>query len=470
MSGSVPTYSLAVAVALALSEEGIDLLRVPRRLVSYVIDVADSDDREVIAFSLNCDEELLVPYVRAAEQGSAKALEDASSRAAMLLSNQRFIVEDFSVQVSRAIASGIAHELGIVLSPEYEIAAIPYDAFVCCREAIEATGASTGDGKIAEQVYRVLTRAGLRVFYPRLSLAKEPLHMHDARCDQALGVAKSLLVVCGDAYNADSLWVRSLWTRYLELHPEEPERVVPCARKAEVSGLPEGLKRMQPCVFDVPYAPRELWQRVVVLAQTEFKMPQSSSQTSSSLAARPIEAKRVQKWQQAQDLRYCVEEVQVEGGKAQLVFFKRTKLGSATVFASFKVLDKTLNRHVRGLCLGEEGYIQTDTNWALQSVRAGEVDASARPIFLTIRWEPVSFADGRLVLRIQNLGDEPCALNDVSLLVDGTPRSMVRLEARESVPAHRTRNESYPLFGWARSVLERRAPFDLYISGRKVNG
>lgn len=98
-----------------------------------------------------------------------------------------------------------------------------YDVTLCYRAtSAQGTGYSQ-DYLRAATLYRKLTEAGLRVFFPPESL-RDAGRAYDVSISGALNASRAMLLICSDADSLDSPWVRSEWTHYLELVDDMPDR------------------------------------------------------------------------------------------------------------------------------------------------------------------------------------------------------------------------------------------------------
>ena len=100
-----------------------------------------------------------------------------------------------------------------------------YDIFISFKET-DAKGARTKDSEIAERIYRALTKAGYRTFYSRITLQGRAGEDFEALIYTALRSAKAMLLVACSPENANSLWVRNEWRRYLWMIRSNPRKVL----------------------------------------------------------------------------------------------------------------------------------------------------------------------------------------------------------------------------------------------------
>lgn len=100
-----------------------------------------------------------------------------------------------------------------------------YDIFISFKDT-DAKGGRTKDSEMAEQIYHMLTQAGYRVFYSRITLQGRAGEDFEALIYTALRSSKAMLLVACSMENANSLWVRNEWRRYLWMIRSDPKRVL----------------------------------------------------------------------------------------------------------------------------------------------------------------------------------------------------------------------------------------------------
>ena len=100
-----------------------------------------------------------------------------------------------------------------------------YDIFISFKDT-DAKGGRTRDSEMAEQIYHTLTQAGYRVFYSRITLQGRAGEDFEALIYTALRSSKAMLLVACSMENANSLWVRNEWRRYLWMIRSDPKRVL----------------------------------------------------------------------------------------------------------------------------------------------------------------------------------------------------------------------------------------------------
>lgn len=100
----------------------------------------------------------------------------------------------------------------------------PYDVFLCHKTTKPGTDEKTEDFYYATQLYHYLKDHGVRVFF-----APECLHSvaganYEAGIYHALETSRVMLVVCANEEHLTSAWVRSEWSRFMEMMDEDEDR------------------------------------------------------------------------------------------------------------------------------------------------------------------------------------------------------------------------------------------------------
>lgn len=462
MVASSSTYTLAQVLALALQEQGLVLLEYPKRLVAYVTDLANDELRDVHVFCVNCDENFLAPYVRAVRAGTPEAVEWAARQTEALLTENRFLVEDVSRDVARSVASAVAHVMRVPLSADYGSAAIPYDVFVCCREVVEPTGVRTNEGALAMRVSDALGQAGLRVFYPRISLVRDEIMRHDALTQEALDIAKVLLIVCSDIRHLQSAWMRAQLQRFRSTHARARERVIVCTWGHDAARLPSELQPLLVMEATGAQLPEQAMPRIMEMTKAPLEAATPSMEEPSSGTAQS-------EWSTTNGLRYRTQEALIEEGNVLLFAVCPTALGTADVVVTFRAGSTVRTSELKGLSVGDEGLMVLDGATRIISVQSKRGGESPRSVVQRLSWRPSALHAGNLLrLTIWNLAQRTNALSDVTLLVKGTPCSVVRLGSQGILLAGEVKTLSIQLNDWSANVLGNATSYDLYIFGRKV--
>lgn len=127
LSSSFYTYDgvtaaahLSEVITNALREFGPDILKTPRRMVSYAMDFIPEEDRVGTTFIMHCDEELLGIFDRALAQRTPDSLIDATMKAKHLLTDDRSIVDRMATLIAESVTQGVADYAGIaVVFPDH---------------------------------------------------------------------------------------------------------------------------------------------------------------------------------------------------------------------------------------------------------------------------------------------------------------------------------------------------------------
>ena len=97
----------------------------------------------------------------------------------------------------------------------------PYDVFLCHKTTKIGSTEKTEDFQYAQDVYHALDKQGVRVFFAPKSLTDVAGANYEAGIYHALHTAKVMLLFCTHADYLTSPWVRSEWTRFLNLIEED---------------------------------------------------------------------------------------------------------------------------------------------------------------------------------------------------------------------------------------------------------
>ena len=98
----------------------------------------------------------------------------------------------------------------------------PYDVFLCHKTTKPDSKAHTEDYNRAFDLYHELTLQGYKVFFAPKEMAGVAAGSdYEAAIYHALDTAKVMLLICSDADYLTSAWVRSEWTRFLEMADEK---------------------------------------------------------------------------------------------------------------------------------------------------------------------------------------------------------------------------------------------------------
>ena len=105
---------------------------------------------------------------------------------------------------------------------------LPYDVFICHKKTVPDSENLTPEyGKASEMAHH-LEKQGYRVFFAPEAIKGELGADYEAAIYHALDTAKVMLMFCANADYVTSAWVRSEWTRFLEMTLErDGKRLVP---------------------------------------------------------------------------------------------------------------------------------------------------------------------------------------------------------------------------------------------------
>ncbi len=106
---------LEQALVQTLQMGGLLLLRQPRKLLSYVLDLCDQTSQEMQVFKNNCEEKLCAPFAEVSQTPSPSIsdLMVASQRAELYLVEERMISDEAAHKTARCIACAVGRVLGM---------------------------------------------------------------------------------------------------------------------------------------------------------------------------------------------------------------------------------------------------------------------------------------------------------------------------------------------------------------------
>ena len=102
----------------------------------------------------------------------------------------------------------------------------PYDVFICYKELDIESGERTKESVVAQEIYEELTKQNLNVFFSRITLADKLGKDFEPYIFAALQSAKIMLVVMSSNANANSVWVKNEWSRFLSFMQEDSSKVL----------------------------------------------------------------------------------------------------------------------------------------------------------------------------------------------------------------------------------------------------
>ncbi len=153
----------------------------------------------------------------------------------------------------------------------------PYDVFICYKETDNETGERTKDSTIAQDIYNELNREGLKVFFSRITLEDKLGQDYEPYIFSALSSSKVMLVVTTSNENANSVWVKNEWSRYLKFMQDDTRKVIiPVYQGMEVYELPDELSKFQAQRYDKVGAIQDITHSVKKLVSIEERQHKDS--------------------------------------------------------------------------------------------------------------------------------------------------------------------------------------------------
>ena len=120
----------------------------------------------------------------------------------------------------------------------------PYDIFICYRETANDSS-RTQDSILANEIYSMLSKEGLNVFYSRISLEDKIGLSYEPYIFSAINSAKIMIVLGTSQENFKSAPVINDWSRYLEMMKAGQKKVLlPIYKSMNVSELPASFARI----------------------------------------------------------------------------------------------------------------------------------------------------------------------------------------------------------------------------------
>ncbi len=167
-----------------------------------------------------------------------------------------------------------------------------YDVFICHKTTKPGSMEKTEDYVRAMQLTHFLKERGMKVFFAPECLPTAAGADYEAGIYHALHTAKVMLVICSRADYLTSAWVRSEWSRYLEIVDEAADKqIIPLFYdRFAPAELPQAFiyRRIQGIDMSDISAPQTLV-NVVTAALGEPKQPESQEQKPA--AAKPAKAR-----------------------------------------------------------------------------------------------------------------------------------------------------------------------------------
>ena len=122
---------------------------------------------------------------------------------------------------------------------------IKYDVYICCR--MDDNGENSEDSAIADEVYRQLSREGLRVFYSHKTADKKA---SKDMANPAINSARVLIIVSASAESFASPRFKSEWGRCAAAARKDTEKLVAvCIKNTDIGEVPAELSEYR--IMDV---------------------------------------------------------------------------------------------------------------------------------------------------------------------------------------------------------------------------
>ena len=185
-------------------------------------------------------------------------------------------------------------EAGIIAAIQKDIMQIaqkekPYDVFISYKEKAPDGYNRTKSSVLAQDIYNVLTKAGYRTFFSRISLEDKLGEKYEPYIYSALNSAKVMLVVATDKDEINAPWVKNEWSRFLAMMREDSGKtLIPCFRDMTIDELPNEFQILQGQDMSKIGAEQDLLRGIEKLIDKKEKneaLQRNTSANSTSLAA-----------------------------------------------------------------------------------------------------------------------------------------------------------------------------------------
>lgn len=122
----------------------------------------------------------------------------------------------------------------------------PFDIFICYKETDE-NGNRTPDSVLAYDLYHLLSKEGLKVFFSRVILEDKLGTAYEPYIFAALSTAKVMVVMGTKPEYFNAVWVKNEWSRYLKLVEQSKGQkvIIPAYRDMDPYDLPDELSHLQ---------------------------------------------------------------------------------------------------------------------------------------------------------------------------------------------------------------------------------
>lgn len=121
----------------------------------------------------------------------------------------------------------------------------PFDVFICYKE-LDEQGRRTMDSVLAMELYKELTRDGVKTFFSRVTLEDKLGVAYEPYIFAALHSARVMVVISTRQAYVNAVWVKNEWNRYLALiRSGEKKTLIPAYRDMSPYDLPEEFRYLQ---------------------------------------------------------------------------------------------------------------------------------------------------------------------------------------------------------------------------------
>lgn len=121
----------------------------------------------------------------------------------------------------------------------------PFDVFICYKESDEQ-GRRTMDSVLAMELYKELTRDGVKTFFSRVTLEDKLGVAYEPYIFAALHSARVMVAISTRQAYVNAVWVKNEWNRYLALiRSGEKKTLIPAYRDMSPYDLPEEFRYLQ---------------------------------------------------------------------------------------------------------------------------------------------------------------------------------------------------------------------------------
>lgn len=121
----------------------------------------------------------------------------------------------------------------------------PFDVFICYKET-DSSGRRTEDSVYAQDIYKVLTDEGYKVFFARITLEDKLGTEYEPYIFAALNSAKVMVTVGTNSDNFNAVWVKNEWSRFMALiKAGEQKTLIPVYKNMDPYDLPDEFSYLQ---------------------------------------------------------------------------------------------------------------------------------------------------------------------------------------------------------------------------------